>query len=67
MITADKSLRARRQEALASLVTEIEARGGKATAVRTDVSRTNDVKRMVAHAIETSGRLDSAVPASMCS
>ena len=52
---------ARRKEDLASLVTEIEARGGKATAVRTDVSATKDVERMVAHAIETFGRLDYAV------
>jgi NAD(P)-dependent dehydrogenase (short-subunit alcohol dehydrogenase family) len=52
---------ARRQEELASLVTEIEARGGKATAVRTDVSDARDVNRMVAHAIDTCGRLDYAV------
>jgi len=52
---------ARREEDLASLVTEIEARGGKAAAVRTDVSATRDVEHMVAHAIETFGRLDYAV------
>ena len=51
---------ARRQEELASLVSEIEARGGKAAAVR-DVSASKDVERMVAHAIETFGRLDYAV------
>jgi NAD(P)-dependent dehydrogenase (short-subunit alcohol dehydrogenase family) len=52
---------ARREEELASLVTEIEARGGTATAVRTDVSDTKDVERVVAHAMETYGRLDYAV------
>jgi NAD(P)-dependent dehydrogenase (short-subunit alcohol dehydrogenase family) len=52
---------ARREEDLASLVTEIEARGGKAIAVKTDVSATRDVEHMVARAIETFGRLDYAV------
>ena len=52
---------ARREEDLASLVTAIEARGGKATAVKTDVSATNDVEHMIAHAIETFGRLDYAI------
>src|SRR5262245_57123589 len=52
---------ARRQAELASLVSEIEARGGKATAVQTDVSAAKDVERMVAHATETFGRLDYAV------
>jgi NAD(P)-dependent dehydrogenase (short-subunit alcohol dehydrogenase family) len=54
-------LAARRQEELASLATEIEARGGEATVIKTDVSATKDVERMVAHAIETFGRLDYAV------
>lgn len=52
---------ARRQDELASLVSEIEARGGKATAIQTDVSAAKDVERMVAHAIDTFGRLDYAV------
>lgn len=52
---------ARRQDELASLVTEIEARGGKATAIKTDVSSANDVERMVAYAVEEFGRLDYAV------
>lgn len=52
---------ARRQEELASLVREIAARGGKASAVTTDVSVSEDVERMVAHAMETFGRLDYAV------
>jgi NAD(P)-dependent dehydrogenase (short-subunit alcohol dehydrogenase family) len=52
---------ARREDELASLVSEIGARGGQATAIRTDVSVANDVERMVAHAVETFGRLDYAV------
>jgi NAD(P)-dependent dehydrogenase (short-subunit alcohol dehydrogenase family) len=54
-------LAARRQHELTSLVTEIEARGGNATAIKTDVSAARDVEQMVAHAIETFGRLDYAV------
>jgi NAD(P)-dependent dehydrogenase (short-subunit alcohol dehydrogenase family) len=54
-------LAARRQDELASLVSEIEARGGTATAIRTDVSAAGDVERMVAHAMEAFGRLDYAV------
>ena len=54
-------LAARRQDELDSLVAEIEARGGKATAVRTDVSIAAEVGNMVAHAIATYGRLDFAV------
>jgi NAD(P)-dependent dehydrogenase (short-subunit alcohol dehydrogenase family) len=52
---------ARREDELASLVKEIGARGGKATAVKTDVSAAKDVERMVAHAIESFGRLDYAI------
>jgi NAD(P)-dependent dehydrogenase (short-subunit alcohol dehydrogenase family) len=54
-------LAARREDELASLVLEIEARGGKATAIRTDVSVASDVEKMVVHAVETFGRLDYAV------
>lgn len=54
-------LAARREDELAALVTEIEARGGKATAIKTDVSVAKDVERMVAHTIEMFGRLDYAV------
>ena len=54
-------LAARRQDELQSLVGEIEALGGKATAIRTDVSVAPDVERMVAHAMEKLGRLDYAV------
>ncbi len=54
-------LAARRQHELDSAVTEIQARGGKATAIKTDVSAGKDVERMVAHAIKAFGRLDYAV------
>lgn len=54
-------LAARRKDDLDSLVGEIEAGGGKATAVKTDVSKANEVEQMVAHALATFGRLDYAV------
>ncbi len=54
-------LAARRKEELDSLASEIEARGGQATVVVTDVAVAQDVERMVAHAIETFGQLDYAV------
>ncbi|TVS15560.1 MAG: SDR family NAD(P)-dependent oxidoreductase, partial [Gammaproteobacteria bacterium] len=41
---------ARRQDELDSLVAEIEAQGGQATAIQTDVAVAADVERMVAHA-----------------
>ena len=52
---------ARREDDLAALVAEIESQGGAATFVKTDVSASKDVERMVAHAIGTYGRLDYAV------
>lgn len=52
---------ARRQDELASLVSEIEATGGQATGLMTDVSKAEDVVRMVDHAIKSFGRLDYAV------
>ena len=51
----------RREDELAALAREIEARGGKASFVVTDVAVAKDVERMVAHTIETFGRLDYAV------
>jgi NAD(P)-dependent dehydrogenase (short-subunit alcohol dehydrogenase family) len=54
-------LAARREHELATLTSEIESRGGKATSIVTDVAVAKDVERMVAHAIETFGRLDYAV------
>jgi NAD(P)-dependent dehydrogenase (short-subunit alcohol dehydrogenase family) len=52
---------ARRQDELAELVAAIEARGGTASAIQTDVSKPHDVERMVTHAMEQYGRLDFAV------
>ena len=52
---------ARRQEELDALVTEIEVAGGKATAIKTDVSKSKDVERMVAHAVKVFGHIDYAV------
>jgi NAD(P)-dependent dehydrogenase (short-subunit alcohol dehydrogenase family) len=54
-------LAARREPELATLTSEIESRGGRASFVVTDVAIAKDVERMVAHAIETFGRLDYAV------
>jgi NAD(P)-dependent dehydrogenase (short-subunit alcohol dehydrogenase family) len=54
-------LAARRKDELAALAREIEGRGGQASFVVTDVSIAKDVERMVAHTIETFGRLDIAV------
>lgn len=52
---------ARRQEELDSLVESIESKGGKASAIKTDVSIANSVEQMVAHTINVFGRLDYAV------
>jgi NAD(P)-dependent dehydrogenase (short-subunit alcohol dehydrogenase family) len=54
-------LAARREPELATLASEIESRGGSASFVVTDVAIAKEVERMVAHAIETFGRLDYAV------
>src|SRR5271157_4097480 len=58
---AEVILAARREPELATLTSEIESRGGRASFVVTDVAIAKDVERMVAHAIETFGRLDYAV------
>jgi NAD(P)-dependent dehydrogenase (short-subunit alcohol dehydrogenase family) len=52
---------ARRKEELDTLVASIEAKGGKASAVKTNVSVAKSVEQMVAHAIEVFGRLDYAI------
>jgi NAD(P)-dependent dehydrogenase (short-subunit alcohol dehydrogenase family) len=57
---AEVVLAACRESELATLTSEIESRGGKASFVVTDVAIAKDVERMVAHAIETFGRLDYA-------
>jgi NAD(P)-dependent dehydrogenase (short-subunit alcohol dehydrogenase family) len=54
-------LAARREDELSALTREIEGRGGQATFVVTNVASASDVERMVAHAMETFGRLDYAV------
>jgi NAD(P)-dependent dehydrogenase (short-subunit alcohol dehydrogenase family) len=55
------ALAARRENELATLVADIEARGGVATAIRTDVSIAADVERLITHTIEKFGRLHFAV------
>jgi NAD(P)-dependent dehydrogenase (short-subunit alcohol dehydrogenase family) len=52
---------ARRKEELDTLVASIEALGGKASAIKTDVSIAKSVEQMVAHTIEVFGSLDYAV------
>jgi NAD(P)-dependent dehydrogenase (short-subunit alcohol dehydrogenase family) len=54
-------LAARREQELAELAGEITAAGGEASYVVTDVCVASDVERMVAHALDTFGRLDYAV------
>jgi NAD(P)-dependent dehydrogenase (short-subunit alcohol dehydrogenase family) len=54
-------LAGRRTGPLATLVSEIVARGGAATFVETDVSVAKDAEQMVAHTLSTFGRLDHAV------
>ncbi|MFI5095712.1 MAG: SDR family NAD(P)-dependent oxidoreductase [Candidatus Acidiferrales bacterium] len=54
-------LAARREPELATLASEIESRGGSASFVVTGVAIAKEVERMVAHAIETFGRLDYAL------
>jgi len=52
---------ARRVDRLESLVDEIEAAGGEASAIATDVSKAFDVAAMVDRATEVFGRLDYCV------
>ncbi|WP_089338906.1 glucose 1-dehydrogenase [Blastococcus mobilis] len=52
---------ARREPEGAAVVAEIEAEGGAATFVPTDVTQEADVRRMVETAVQTHGRLDIAV------
>lgn len=54
-------LAARREKELAELVKEIEAKGGTASAVKTNVAVAKDTEQMVTHAIDTYGGLDYAV------
>lgn len=54
-------LAARRENLLAELASEIEANGGHATYLKTDVSRAGEVERLVDHAVKTFGRLDYGI------
>lgn len=54
-------LAARREEAMAVLAEEISSAGGTASFICTDVSDAGKVAAMVAHAVDTHGRLDIAV------
>lgn len=58
---ASVAVAARRVDELATLVTDITSRGGRAIFRETDVSVASDVERLVAQTIETYGRLDFAV------
>lgn len=51
-------LGARRVSRLQSLAGELEARGGKALALETDVTRREQVKALVDLAVQTYGRID---------
>ena len=54
-------LGARRENELAALAAEIEAQGGEAAWVKTDVAVAGDVERLVDYAVAGYGRLDYAV------
>ena len=51
-------LGARRTERLDRLVAEIEAQGGKASAMAADVTRRADMEALVAHAVDRFGKVD---------
>jgi NADP-dependent 3-hydroxy acid dehydrogenase YdfG len=52
------ALGARRVERIRSLAEELTGGGGKALAVATDVTRRDQVERLVATAVQTYGRID---------
>ena len=54
-------LGARREDALVRIVSEIEVDGGRGTACAVDVTRPEDLSRLVAFAVEQFGRLDAFV------
>jgi NADP-dependent 3-hydroxy acid dehydrogenase YdfG len=54
-------LGARREDALARIVTEIEAHGGHAAACAVDVTRPEDLTRLITLAVERFGHLDALV------
>ena len=51
-------LGARREERIQSLAGELSRKGGKATAVATDVTDPGQVKRLVDTAVQAYGRID---------
>ena len=51
-------LGARRADRLQSLADELIRKGGKALAIRTDVTEVNQVKRLVDEAVKTFSRID---------
>jgi NAD(P)-dependent dehydrogenase (short-subunit alcohol dehydrogenase family) len=52
---------ARTAEALAGAIADVEAAGGEALAVETDVADRDQVQRLVDHAVERFGRIDTYV------
>lgn len=54
-------LAARRGEKLEAIVAAIQAAGGTATALATDVTRKSDVDALIAHALATFGKIDVLV------
>lgn len=58
---AKVAVAARREELLAELADDIDEPGGEATYLRTDVSVEEDVEELVAHTMDTFGRLDFGV------
>lgn len=52
---------ARREERLASLVAEIHAAGGNATAIGSDITAAGEAERVVAETVTQHGRLDTLV------
>ncbi|HET9833292.1 MAG TPA: SDR family oxidoreductase [Vicinamibacterales bacterium] len=55
---ASVALGARRADRLQSLARELNERGGRALAIETDVTRCDQVKRLVDMAVQTFGRID---------
>src|SRR5215469_6197142 len=58
---ASIALAARKEEKLAQVAKEIESKGGKAAAFRTDVGNEDEVKAAVKMAIERFGKIDILV------
>jgi NADP-dependent 3-hydroxy acid dehydrogenase YdfG len=56
--SATVALGARRHDRIRALADELNGRGGKALAVRTDVIQRDEVKNLVDAAVETYGRID---------